>query len=99
MWHSQRCAQFASHSDQVLDEIVLIRVGELKCQSLTPEHFRTKLVAPDKHGARCDSFLAPAVGFEPTTNRLIPTLSGLYHWATISIQATEFESSARISTI
>ena len=23
--------------------------------------------------------LAPAVGFEPTTNRLIPTLSGLYH--------------------
>ena len=79
MWHSQRCAQFASHSDQVLDEIVLVRVGELKGQSLTPEHFRTKLVAPDKHGARCDSFLAPAVGFEPTTNRLIPTASGLYH--------------------
>ena len=23
--------------------------------------------------------LAPAVGFEPTTNRLIPTVSGLYH--------------------
>ena len=23
--------------------------------------------------------MAPAVGFEPTTNRLIPTLSGLYH--------------------
>ena len=23
--------------------------------------------------------LAPEVGFEPTTNRLIPTASGLYH--------------------
>jgi len=25
------------------------------------------------------SHMAPEVGFEPTTNRLIPSLSGLYH--------------------
>jgi hypothetical protein len=56
MRHRQRSAQFAADRDQVLDEVVLVRVGELKRQSLTPEHLCPKLVAPDEHGARCDSF-------------------------------------------
>ena len=42
--------------------------------------------------------LAPAVGFEPTTNRLIPTESGLYHFATHLIPAGVFGSGAPIST-
>src|SRR6266404_1574043 len=41
--------------------------------------------------------MAPAVGFEPTTNRLIPTKSELYHFVTPSIRAVAFELSAPIS--
>ncbi len=41
--------------------------------------------------------LAPALGFEPTTNRLIPTVSGLYHCATISPLANGLGSGAQTS--
>src|SRR4051794_951407 len=36
--------------------------------------------------------IAPEVGFEPTTNRLIPTMSGLYHWFAFAEQALANES-------
>ena len=53
---------------------------ELDRRSIPFSRFQTSNVA----GALVVSDLkknAPEVGFEPTTNRLIPTASGLYHLA------------------
>ena len=67
--------------DEALDGEVMLSVGTL--QNADPEIHRERM--------------APAVGFEPTTNRLIPTESGLYHFVIPSIRAVAFELSAPIS--
>jgi len=51
MGHSQRSPQLTTDRDQILDEIVLVRIGHLDCDPLPPIDFGAVVEAPDKHCA------------------------------------------------